>query len=303
MNERLIRVAAYASGHHSVIPLPELDRLGVDRWLRYEWTQKGWLVRLGPRSFTMAGSAPGWMRDLAAAAADTAPSGFVDGRSAARLYGLDGFTTDALEILVPYANRMTSAGRAVVRTTRQPIGPTDVRIREGLRVATPERLILDAPIFHFTPSEITNAIDSAIRLRLVAEDRLRQRVLANHRPGRRGARALLDALIDTGGESYLERTFLRLVRRAGLPRPTLQVTYRSNGRVVARVDARFGSDLVVELAGHGTHSTRRQRQIDEQRRTELTLAGLRVLTFTYDDVTRRPEWVVSMLRIALNLAC
>ncbi len=79
------------------------------------------------------------------------------------------------------------------------------------------------------------------------------------------------------------------------------MTYRSAGRLVARVDALFGDDLVIEVAGHGTHSTRSQRQRDEQRRTELTLAGRRVITFTYDDVMDRPDWVVAQLRLALGV--
>jgi len=56
----------------------------------------------------------------------------------------------------------------------------------------------------------------------------------------------------------------------------------------------------VELAGHGTHSIRLQRQRDAQRHTELTLRGLRVLTFTYEDVRDRPAWVIARLREALR---
>lgn len=70
---------------------------------------------------------------------------------------------------------------------------------------------------------------------------------------------------------------------------------------MARVDAHFPGGLVVEVAGHATHSTRRQRQHDEQRRTELTLRGETVITFTFDDVDERAEWVVTMLVAALDL--
>ena len=59
---------------------------------------------------------------------------------------------------------------------------------------------------------------------------------------------------------------------------------------------------MVEVAGHGTHATRRQRQVDAQRHTELTLRGLRVLTFTYEDLRDRPSWVVSRLMEALRSA-
>jgi len=86
---------------------------------------------------------------------------------------------------------------------------------------------------------------------------------------------------------------------AGIDRPTLQTTVRDGNRVVARVDAFFPGNIVVEVAGHGTHSSRRQRQVDEQCRTELTLRGFRVLTFTYEDVRDRPDWVIDRLREAI----
>ena len=102
-----------------------------------------------------------------------------------------------------------------------------------------------------------------------------------------------------GVESRLERDFVRLVRQAGLPEPVVQVVHRQDGRTIARVDCLFDG-VVVEVAGHGTHATRRQRQRDAQRHTELTLAGLRVITFTYEDVHERPGWVVARLRQAVG---
>lgn len=113
---------------------------------------------------------------------------------------------------------------------------------------------------------------------------------------------LLNALVDTGGESRLERWFLRLVRQAGFARPALQKVFRDDGRTIARVDAFFPGGLVVEVAGHATHSSRRARQRDAQRHTELTLRGLRVLTFTYEDVRDRPEWVIASIRAAITSA-
>ena len=114
-----------------------------------------------------------------------------------------------------------------------------------------------------------------------------------------GSRQLLDALVDSGGESRLERWFLQIVRQAGIKRPKLQKTFREGTRTIARVDAYFPGGLVVEVSGHGTHASRRQLQRDAQRRTELTLRGLRVITFTYDDVRDRPAWVITQLREAL----
>jgi hypothetical protein len=115
----------------------------------------------------------------------------------------------------------------------------------------------------------------------------------------RAERLVLDAMIDTGGESRLERWFLQLCRSAGLPRPHSQTTFRADECTIARVDFVFPDGLIVEVEGHATHSSRRQRQRDEERRTALTLQGERVIAFTYLDVRDRPDWVAAQLRRAV----
>ncbi len=256
MNDRFTRVAGLAASQHSAVSLAQLDQLGVGPSLRHDWLAAGRLMRLGPRSFALAGAAPTWRQALQAAVFDLGGAGLLAGRSGAQLLGLDGFTGDAVECILPREHR-NRVGSGIVRSTRRPIGPADVCRIDGLPVLRAERLILEAPVFHFDRSEVENAIDSAIRLRLVSEQRLRTRVVQQHHQGINHGRVLLDALVDSGGESRLERWFLRVIREAGLPRPTLQRTFRDSGRCVARVDAYFPGDLVVELAGHGTHSSRR----------------------------------------------
>ena len=300
MDERFLHIAGLAASQHSAVSLDQLEHAGVGASLRHQWVSDGRLVRLGPRSFALAGAAPTWRQSLVAGVFDLRGAGLVAGRAGARLLGLDGFTTDAVELIVPRAFRNRRSG-GLVRSTSRSISSADVCRVDGIPVLRAERLILEAPLFAFTAVEVENAIDSAIRLRLVSEQRLRTKVVRTHHGGINHGRALLDALVDTGGESRLERMFLRLVRQAGLPHPLLQRTFRDGTRVVARVDACFPGGLVVELSGHGTHSTRRQLQVDAQRHTELTLRGMRVLTFRYEDVRDRPEWVVARLRDALRL--
>ena len=301
MDARFGTIAAIAASQHSVVSLAQLERAGVSKSLRYCWVKSGLLDRLGNRSFAICGSDPTWMRSLFAGFFDLGGVGCVAGRSAAQLQGLDGFAGDELEFLVPRANRGLRT-TTTVRSTARAVGSEDLRTIEGMRVLRPERLILESPLFRFTRHETENAIDSAVRQRLVSEQRLRTRVIDGHRRTTNGGRILLDALVDSGGESRLERWFLGILRDAGLPRPTLQKTFRTGSRVVARVDAFFPGGLVIELAGHGTHSSREQRQRDAQRHTELTLRGFRVLTFTYDDVRDRPNWVIARLREAIRMA-
>lgn len=301
MDPRFASLAALAAAQHSAVSLGQLQRLGISASLRSKWVAAGLLERAGPRSFVIAGSEGTWKRSLASASFDLDGVGLIGGRSGARLLGLDGFTGDNVELLVErkFRNRV---GSGVVRSTSTPLGRGDSLFIDGLRVLRAERLILESPRFDFTQAETENAIDSAIRLRLVGEQRLRTMIVAAHTRGLNGGRQLLDALVDTGGESRLERWFLRLVREAGLPRPMLQKIFRDGTRTVARVDAYFPGGLVVEVAGHGTHSSRRQIQSDTQRQTELTLRGVRWITFTFTDVRDRPAWVVARLSEALRLA-
>jgi hypothetical protein len=301
MDDRFRDIAALAATQHSVVSTAQLLARGIDSSTRSKWERKGLVSRLGSRSFALAGSPPSFERALAAGLADLGGFGVVAGRAGSRLHGLDGFGASSTEFLVPRANRMSKTDGLVCSTGR-PLSKADVVVVHGFRCLTAERLIVESPLFHFTRTETENAIDSSIRLRLVAEQRLRTRVIREHHGGVNGSRLLLDALIDAGGESRLERWFLGLVRQAKISRPILQQTYRDGSRTVARVDAYFHGGLVVEVSGHGTHATRRQRQVDAQRHTELTLRGLRVLTFTYEDIRDRPGWVIARLREALALA-
>jgi len=56
------------------------------------------------------------------------------------------------------------------------------------------------------------------------------------------------------------------------------------------------------VAGHATHSTRRDRQRDAERAARLRLAGWRLVEFTYEDVVERPGYVAGMIRSHLDLA-
>ena len=301
MDDRFRHIAAIAATQHSVISIAQMHACGINSSTRSKWERRGLIDRLGPRSFAIAGSSPTFQRDMAAGLADLAGFGVAAGRAGARLHGLDDFLSAPSEFLLPREHRGYSTNGLVCATSR-PLTKSDIVRVQGFRCLTAERLIVESPLFGFSKAETENAIDSAIRLRLVAEQRLRTRIVREHSRGINGGRPLLDALTDTGGESRLERWFLGLVRCAGIARPMLQKTYRDGTRIVARVDAYFPGGLVVEVAGHGTHASRRQLQLDAQRHTELTLRGLHFITFTYDDVRDRPDWVIARLREALVLA-
>jgi Transcriptional regulator, AbiEi antitoxin len=297
MDQRFAKLAAAAADNHGVFTTTTARAFGVSDRLRHEWVERGWIERLGTRTFRFVGTPHTWQMNLAVSLGDLGKEAAIAGRSAATLNRLDGFTPGQVEVWVPRSSR--SRGRIeLMRTSSLPLLSGDLMTIDGLRCVTAERLILDSTLFRFTAEETHNAIDSALRMRLVSERRLRNRIVRDLAPNARNRSTLIDALVDTGGESALERRFLAIVRKGGLPRPQLRRVYRSGSRTLARVDAEFVGGLIVEVAGHATHATRVQRQRDEQRRTELTLRGKRFITFTYDDVYGRPNWVLGILREA-----
>lgn len=81
-------------------------------------------------------------------------------------------------------------------------------------------------------------------------------------------------------DSALERRFLALVRKAGLPRPQTQAHVLGH-----RVDFLWPElGLVVETDGLRYHRTPAQQAKDRRRDQELTAAGYTVLRFTYAQV-------------------
>jgi hypothetical protein len=200
MDDRFRHIAALAATQYSVVSTTQLLEHGVDKSTRGRCERKGLIVRVGSRSFAIAGAPPTFHRALASGLADLAGFGAVAGRAGARLHGLDNFFDDSTEFLVPREHRRYSTGGLVCSTGR-PLTRADIVTVQGLRCLTAERLILESPLFNFSEAETGNAIDSAIRLRLVAEQRLRTRVMREYSSGINGSRQLLDALVDTGARA------------------------------------------------------------------------------------------------------
>jgi hypothetical protein len=132
---------------------------------------------------------------------------------------------------------------------RPPRGPSSTSPRPG---ASPERL--------------GAALDSSLRLHLSAPLVLIERLSGLRGPGRHGVRLLDQLLLDSGGESVLERRFLALLRKAGLPRPATQQRVRGDAHHVARVDFLYAElATVVEVSGRLGHCNPLNRGRDPSR--------------------------------------
>jgi hypothetical protein len=298
MDAILRAVAERAERQHGAFSLGQARVAGVSTSRLSDLVRRRTIVRLGPRSFGFPGQPASWRRSLQAGLFDLGDTAVVADRAAAALLRLDGFGEGPLEFRVPRSLRnrptvgLVRSGPALATIDRVEIDDLPTMSAAACIVSMAGRIPLD---------QLQDAVDSSARLGWSSDTFLRRRLTAVRGRGVPGVRSVDVALHGAGGHSRLERRFLEVLRSGGLPHPRLQVTYRDGSRFIARVDAVFAPlRVVVEVAGHGTHATRRQRQRDAQRQAELAVLGYRVLTFTHEDVFDRPAYVVATVRSALR---
>lgn len=163
----------------------------------------------------------------------------------------------------------------------------------SFRVTTASRTILDLAAV-LDADRLGGAIDSAARLGLSSPGYLARRLASLRGRGRSGVRLLDEVMLDSGGHSWLERRYLRLMRERGLPRPACQAVHSRGGTFVARVDFDYRpAPLVVEVAGRRGHTSDADRARDARRRNELGLLGIQVIDFVTTQVIDDPDYVVA----------
>jgi hypothetical protein len=254
--------------------------------------------------------APGWYRHSAtpltfdiqvrAGAAWLGTRGALFGATALRWLGVEVEHASRVDFLVP--RRLRSIPNWMNVHTSQFWTPGDVINHRGVRSSTATRAIIDLATTGAAARQLEAAIDEAILLRRTALPRLVGRLGALCGSGRGGCVLLRELLLDSGGESYLERRFLRLMRQHGMPRPECQVVFKRNGHTVARVDFMFAAaNVVVEVSGRRGHSSDADRRKDARRRNQVEQTA-RLLEFTTADVIDDPNYVITTLRAHLHIA-
>ncbi len=297
-------IAERAGQQLGLIRQADLDELGATRKQARTLTDCGLLVREGRGVYRHVGFERTYHQRVLIAAWVAGTGAAVSHLAAARLWSFDGIGAGAVEVSVPLPrNPRLVVGR--VHRVRD-LAPADVTTQGLIPLTNPARTLLDcAP--RLLPCQMEEALDGACRRNQLDLSTLERTLEGLRRSGRPGV-ARLAALLDRperarDEESWLESAFIRLLRDAGLPLPRLQVEVVSgpNGKRY-RLDGTYDEhDLVVEVDGHATHATRRQRQADAERDARLVAAGRRVVRFTYEDIVERPGYVVSTIATLLGL--
>ena len=216
--------------------------------------------------------------------------------SAAALWRIGFEQRDLVEVSLPSSSRRRRPGLRIHR--RASLSPERDLTREyGIPVTTPVQTLIDMSLRLDRPG-VERMINEADKYNLVHPPELRQALDA--RRGERGAaklRFILDRRTFRLTKEELERRFLPLARRAGLPTPL-------TGRWVNEFEVDFfwpDLGLVVETDGLRYHRTPAEQARDRLRDQTHTAAGLTPLRFTHEQVRYEPEHVLAVLTATARL--
>jgi hypothetical protein len=177
----------------------------------------------------------------------------------------------------------------------------EVTVDDGLPITTPARTLLDLAATGLKGRPLEQALDHAERrLRLNWADMAQ---LLDRYPRRRGSPALAATLaryvpgsVETLSE--LEEIVLGLCDEFAIPRPQVNRVIEGKRRDFFWPERR----LVVEADSYTWHRSPSALDQDRERDVRLQLAGFIALRFTYEQCTKRREYVRHSLLVALGVA-
>ncbi|HEY8057129.1 MAG TPA: hypothetical protein VID94_00190 [Acidimicrobiales bacterium] len=265
-------------------------RLADGRWT---WRKSG--------LYALPGAALDWSTTLQGAC--LVSGGVASHRSAAVLWGLDGFRQGRPEITVPRHRRIQHEDLRVHESSQfdARLGRTQ---RHGIDVTGIDRTLLDIASL-VDIHRLLLAVDESRRRKLTSWPSLFETLVRHSAPGRNGTGMLRALLAEKYGEpavpdSAFERMVERLLLDAGLGKPVLQhEVYDEHGQFVARVDLAYPERLVgIELDGR-RHIEDGAFERDPRRRNRLTALGWCMYHYTWRHYVDHPHQLCAEVRTAL----
>lgn len=211
--------------------------------------------------------------------------------SAAALWRIGFEEHDVTELSLPSPFQRRHHGFRIHR--RPSLNPErDLTYEYGIPVTAPVQTLIDMALRLDRPG-VERMINEADKYNVAHPPGLR-RALAERssEPGVAKLRHILDRRTFRLTKEELERRFLPLARKAGLPTPL-------TGRWVNEFEVDFywpDLGLVVETDGLRYHRTPAEQARDRLRDQTHTAAGLTPLRFTHEQVRYEPDHVLAVLR-------
>lgn len=295
------RVAEIAASQHGLVSRPQARAIGMTVRMTGTRLGQGRWIELQIGVYALAGSPDSPQRRLLAAVLRAGPEAVASHGSAAASHGIPGFSLERIEVLAPQRSRPRPQPPGLRWSCRMPAHHRTTR--DGIPVTTVARTLFDlCATVH--PKRAERAVDTCLARGLVSFAELLEVFEDLAGRGRTGTRVMREILTDRSPEyvapaSELERRFVEIVRRAGLPEPERQVDLGTRTGWVGRVDFLFrGVNLVVEVDGRPYHSALLDLEADQLRDYRLSASGRRVLRLRARLLRQQPELVVRLLREA-----
>ncbi len=290
-----------AQNNAGIISRAEILALGMSATTLNRRVAEGWLVPVARGLYAL----PGVLlheRSLLMAAT-TALGAVASHESAARLHTLDGLDPRRIAVSVPVrrSNRFPDVIVHQLTDLRQ----EDVTDIHGIPTTTITRTIID--LAAVLPEEkLAEILDQAARRGMTTYSVVAEDLESLARRGKGGVVKLRRVLAPRLGgvfvsESTLESRLLQVLTDGGLPRPDTQFRPPWLRYMNGRVDLAYPSaQVIVEGDSLKWHGTPEAFQADRQRDNLAQLAGWVILRFTWEDITKRPAYVVATVRQALE---
>lgn len=292
-------ILGLAQPQHGVVARWQLLAGGVARTLVDDRVKRGALEHVEWCVYRVPGL-DGARRHLVAAVLAAGRDAAASYHTAAELHALGSFATSAGRNAPPIAVS-TSRGHPDPRpgriVHRVRLGADERTVFDGVPVTTLARTLLDVAAI-LPDRALEQALARAQRESASCCDDL-STLLARYpgRPGTPRLRALLAAETPPVlTRSEAEERFLSLVRMAQLPEPRVNAQIHGFEADFYWATAR----LVVEIDGVAYHRSPAAQQRDRHRDSSLGAVGIRVLRFTWADLTSRRDATLAKVAMALG---
>jgi len=304
MREELRRALDLASRQYSLITRAQARDAGVSRRTIERLLRSGEWERVARSVFRIAGVPNSWEQRALSFVLSAGPRAAISHRSAAYLYGLEGFRSPGrIEITTPRHFRRIIAGAQVHETLDADL--MGIRRRRGIPVTGPARTVLDVCWVVGDDLTALGALDEMLRLRHVTWPELWECLVVHARRGRNGVARFRRILVRRWGKrsprGVFNRTVDALLVDAGLPAPEPENPVVIGGAKYILDLAYPELKVCIELDDKGSHMTDLAFESDRIRENQLTLAGWLVLRYTWDRLVSEPDVIVAEVRAALRL--
>jgi very-short-patch-repair endonuclease len=235
------------------------------------------------------------MADEAAALLACGERSVISHRSAACLWGLVDRPPVIVEVTIVGRRCRRRDGLRIHKIAA--LSSSDVRRKEGIRVTSPARTIVDLAA-ETGDIELEALIAEGRATRILRDGELES---ALRRAGKQKGTARLKRMLQSEAgramtRSETERICRRLLQAAGLPQP------KTNRRLGPyEVDFLWPDERVVlEVDSYGFHGDRRAFERDRRKTMVLEDAGYHVIRITRRQLLEEPYWVVAHIARVLD---